>query len=309
MHISVVICTHNPRADFLGRTLAGLRAQVLPVADWELIVVDNASHEPLTGRLDLAWHPAGRVVREDEVGLTAARLCGIAAARADLLVFVDDDNILAPDYLNRAAQLAAQWPMLGVWGCGSYEPDWEVAPSAGFGPYLAYLAVQSATRDRWSNQPFDYAATPAGAGLCARAPVARRYADNVRHDPRRKLLGRTGGNLAGCEDFDLALTAIDLGLGTGVFTALRLIHLMPKRRVEEDYLVRLIEGHAASTVLLHALRDPHFAPPRQSGLLAKVREFRLRRALDPIALKIHDARRRGERQALQQLASLPPGAS
>ena len=73
--------------------------------------------------------------------------------------------------------------------------------------------------------------------------------------------------------------------------------------------MRLIEGHAASTVLLHALRDPHFAPPRQSGLLAKVREFRLRRALDPIALKIHDARRRGERQALQQLASLPPGAS
>jgi GT2 family glycosyltransferase len=302
--LSVVICTHNPRADFLTRTLASLRAQSLSSAEWELLVVDNASRVPLPPDTALPGHPASRVVAEPEIGLTAARLRGIAEARAELLVFVDDDNILAPDYLARAAALATAWPMLGVWGCGSYAPEWEVAPAPGFEEYIRYLAVHRAPRDRWSNQPFDYAATPAGAGLCVRAQVARRYANNVRHDPRRKLLGRTGANLAGCEDFDLALTAIDLGLGTGVFTELAMTHLMPRGRVEESYLLRLIEGHACSTVLLHALHDPNFSPP-PPGLFARLREFRLRRSLGPVALKIHDARRRGERRAWAELGRLP----
>jgi glycosyltransferase involved in cell wall biosynthesis len=300
--LSIIICTHNPRKDFLARTLASLRAQTLPVSEWELIVVDNASTEAMAPDAARAGHPSGRVVPEPEIGLTAARLCGISEARGDLLVFVDDDNILAPDYLERASELSTAWPMLGIWGCGSYTPEWEVAPPSGFDEYIRYLAVHRAPRDYTSNRPFDYEAMPAGAGLCARATLARRYVDKARNDPRRKLLGRTGGNLAGCEDFDLALTATDLGMGTGVFSALAMIHLMPRGRVEEDYLLRLIEGHACSTVLLHTLRDPNFKPPR-SGLLARVREFRLRRSLEPVALKIHDARRRGERRAWKQIAS------
>lgn len=300
--LSVVICTHNPRADFFARTLAGLGAQSLPSAAWELLVIDNASSLPVAPTAALPGHPTARVMAETEVGLTAARLRGIAEARAGLIVFVDDDNILAPDYLARVSALAAAWPMLGVWGCGTYTPEWEVAPSPAHEEYIRYLAVHRAPRDRWSNQPFDYGATPAGAGLCVRAHVARHYANVVRTDPRRKLLGRTGRNLAGCEDFDLALTAIDLGLGTAVFTELAIIHLMPRGRVEEPYLLRLIEGHACSTVQLCALRDPNFAPPR-TGLLTRIREFRLRRALAPIPLKVHDARRRGERRAWAALSA------
>src|SRR5581483_5805479 len=230
--LSVIICTHNPREIYLGRTLASLRGQTLPFSDWELIVIDNASTEPVATRTDLTWHPSGRFVAEAEIGLTAARLRGIAEARAELLVFVDDDNALAPDYLERALDLSAAWPMLGVWGCGDYTPEWEMAPPPDFAEYLRYLAVHRAAGDRWSNRPFDYDAMPAGAGLCVRASVGRRYAGNVRGDPRRKRLGRTGGNLAGCEDFDLALTSIELGLGTGVFTILKMIHFMPRQRIE-----------------------------------------------------------------------------
>ncbi len=301
--LSVILCTHNPRADYLARTLAGLGAQSLPSAEWELILIDNASRIPLSLSGALTGHPAARVVPEPELGLTAARLRGIAEARADLLLFVDDDNVLAPDYLTCALSFARPWPMLGVWGCGCYTPEWELTPPVEFAPYLACLAVHRAPRDRWSNQPFDYAATPAGAGLCARTLVARDYADAVRRDPRRKLLGRTGGNLAGCEDFDLALAATDLGLGTGVFTGLALTHLMPRERVEESYLLRLIEGHARSTVILMALRDSALRPP-PGGPVSRVREWRLRRTLSPVDLKIHDARRRGEHDAWAVLKRL-----
>jgi hypothetical protein len=75
--------------------------------------------------------------------------------------------------------------------------------------------------------------------------------------------------------------------------------------VKEDYLLRLVEGHARSTVLLMALRDPAFRPPVQNWK-TRLRAWRLWRALSPVARRIHDARLRGERAAAEILAG--PGA-
>lgn len=306
--LSVILCTHNPRRDFLSRTLSALQSQTLPVSAWELLVVDNASQPPVADLTDLRWHPAARVLLESELGLTPARLRGIAEARGEILVFVDDDNLLAPDYLERVHALARSASNLGVWGCGSFHPEWEQTPPPEFAPYLAYLAVQQAPADRRSAQAYDYAAMPPGAGLCVRTEIARHYAEVVHRDPRRKVLGRTGVQLNGCEDFDLALTAIDLGRATAVFRELAMTHLMPRGRVEESYLLRLVEGHARSTVLLMALRGDHPAPPPR-GLLGRLQEYRLRRSLGPIELKIHDARRRGEIQAWTVVGQLSQSPS
>jgi glycosyltransferase involved in cell wall biosynthesis len=81
MKISVVLCTDNAREPYLRRMLAGLRAQHLPREQWEFLVVDNRSDEPLQDRLNLSWHPAARIVREEKLGLTPARLRGIAEAK------------------------------------------------------------------------------------------------------------------------------------------------------------------------------------------------------------------------------------
>ena len=81
--ISVVLCTHNPRADYLDRVLVGLRRQTLSFQRWALLLIDNASNEPLANRFDIGWHPNGRHVREDELGLTPARLRGIAESVAE----------------------------------------------------------------------------------------------------------------------------------------------------------------------------------------------------------------------------------
>jgi glycosyltransferase involved in cell wall biosynthesis len=307
-NLSVVICTHNPRADYLARTLASLRAQTLPAAQWELVIVDNASRDPVAARVDLGWQPRSAVHVEPVPGLTVARLRGIAAASAPLIVFVDDDNALAPDYLAQAAELAAAWPQLGVFGCGAYTPEWEEAPAPELKPLLAYLAVHRAAGDRWSNQPGDWAAIPAGAGLCARIDVARRYAELVQNDPRRRWLGRTGGQLAGCEDFDLAYTALDLGYGTGVFIRLAMTHFMPAGRVRPEYLLRLAEGHAYSMVILQALRSST-SQPKARGVIARLRDLRYRRTLGPVERQLHDARRAGELRACTLLAAeQPPGS-
>src|SRR5436190_1048189 len=114
--VTVVICTHNPREPYLQRVLEALRAQTFPLSNWELLVIDNASVSPLEGRLELSWHPQGRIIRENELGLTPARLRGIAEGRSDLLLFVDDDNVLDSDYVAQAAALAERLPIIGVFG-------------------------------------------------------------------------------------------------------------------------------------------------------------------------------------------------
>ena len=260
--VSVIICTHNPRGDYLRRVLDALKTQTLPREQWELLLMDNASAEKLGDIWDLSWHPRGRTIREDEIGLTSARLRGIKESTGELLVFVDDDNVLATDYLANGVRLAAQWPMLGAFGA-SITGEFEVPPPDWVMPYLECLAIRELDRDYWCNLGGLSPALPCGAGLCVRRQIANDYLQKTGTSAFRKMLGRSGVNLGAGEDSDLAECAVDAGLGTGRFTALKLLHLIPKRRLTEDYIVRLYAGLAASQEMLSFLRPkPGFESPK-----------------------------------------------
>ena len=109
---SVVICTRNPRLNYVSRVLTALREQTLPVSEWELLVVDNGSENPPQDLVDLSWHPTSRVVYEPEPGLTPARLRAIAEVQGELITFVDDDNVLDPSYLSECILIGQQFPHL-----------------------------------------------------------------------------------------------------------------------------------------------------------------------------------------------------
>ena len=77
-------------------------------------------------------------------------------------------------------------------------------------------------------------------------------------EPNAKTTRGMGATLAsgvGEEDTDLALTAFDLGLGTGLFRCLILTHLIPAGRVKEDYLLRLVEAKGFSYTMLQSARS------------------------------------------------------
>ena len=99
MKISAIICTYNPRADYLLRVLSALKRQTLPQTDWELLVVDNCSEPPIRGRIDLSWCTNARILEEKRQGVAYARVQGIAESIGELVVFIDDDNVLSSDYL------------------------------------------------------------------------------------------------------------------------------------------------------------------------------------------------------------------
>jgi glycosyltransferase involved in cell wall biosynthesis len=299
---SVVICTHNPREDYLSRVISALRQQTLARERWELVVVDNVSTSPVADRFDFSWHSGARAIREDKLGLTPARLRGIREARGELLVFVDDDNVLDLDYLEKATEIAAGYPHLAAWS-GNCRGEFEVQPEEWAKKYLGPLCVYEFDRDYWSNFPFQNMAMPSGAGLCLRKEAARQYVELHYRGLRPMVLDRTGTSLLSGGDIDIALTCARNGYGTGVFTRLRLTHLMPKIRVQKCYLLNLTEALGFTGEIIEFY---HPSPPIPCGSRLRKRIANALRAMlmSPLDREFFRARQRGRlagQKAVEQL--------
>src|SRR3984957_4335787 len=101
--ISVVLATYNRRRT-LPRAIASVLAQ--QDAAFELIIVDDASRDDTAAYLSTLADPRIRVVIcPTNGGPSAARNRGLAAARADIVAFLDSDDAYRPHRL--AAPLAA----------------------------------------------------------------------------------------------------------------------------------------------------------------------------------------------------------
>jgi glycosyltransferase involved in cell wall biosynthesis len=275
---TVIICTHNPRSDYFVRVLDGLRNQTLPLHKWELLIVDNASQLPLASSWDISWHPAARHISESKLGLSWARQRGIEEASAELIVFVDDDNVLDETYLAEAIRIEQEWSSLGVWGSGYIRGDFEVEPPEILRPWLP---VREVPAPRWTNFASCDDALPWGAGLCVRKEVAMAYRQFC-DQSSIQITGRKGTSLTTCEDTEISFVCCGHGLGVGIFPELKMTHLIPQHRVTEDYLVRFVEGTCLSNFLLH-YKWQHVIPQSPFGiktLLSILKTILLYRGLD-----------------------------
>lgn len=100
--VSVVIPTRN-RFHLARRAVATALAQTVPV---EIIVIDDASTDAVPG-----WVTTARVnfiTRKERGGVAAARNDGLAAATADWIAFLDDDDLWSPDKLQQQLQSARE---------------------------------------------------------------------------------------------------------------------------------------------------------------------------------------------------------
>ena len=101
--VSVVVPVYNP-GRYIDRCIASVLDQSLPAGEYEAIFVDDGSTDGTPARLDAlaAAHPNISVIHQENSGWPGKpRNVGIDAARGEYVFFLDHDDALGPEALER----------------------------------------------------------------------------------------------------------------------------------------------------------------------------------------------------------------
>src|ERR1051325_8661959 len=96
--LSVILPTYN-RAGSLRHAIKSLLRQMTGTPSYEVIVVDNNSHDGTLELLASIDDPKLRGVTATVQGLSDARNRGLALACGDIVAFTDDDVEVAADWV------------------------------------------------------------------------------------------------------------------------------------------------------------------------------------------------------------------
>jgi alpha-1,6-rhamnosyltransferase len=105
--VSVIVASHNGER-FVAEALESAFRQDFD--SFEIIFVDDGSTDS-TGEI-AQRHPL-QYVRQDNMGLSAARNAGVALARGRYIAFLDDDDVLTPLKLRVQSQYLDDHPEVG----------------------------------------------------------------------------------------------------------------------------------------------------------------------------------------------------
>lgn len=176
----VIPCFNDP---FVGEAVASARHQ----EPLELVVIDDGSEDPAAlAELDRLRADGVRVVRQENRGLSGARMRGIEETTAPLIFTLDSDDVLEPGAIARLADALEADPSAAVaWG--------DVAT---FGAASHYFKMGGRTFDPWW---LTYMTTIPGTSMV-----------------RRESVLAAGGwelNEGGYEDWDLWMAMAEHGFG------------------------------------------------------------------------------------------------
>ena len=198
--ISVIIPSFN-RATMLVRCIKALLAS--NDADFEIVAIDDCSSEDVRGVLSeskVLDDPRVRLLRnETNLQLGRSRARGADAAKGDLLLFLDDDNLVEPDMLALMAKEFATNPRLGL-----------LAPMAIHvnGPKDGRIWTLGSDFNRLTSSPSDFA-----AGLpLAELPRDRTLFPTL-YSPNAFMVHKETYTQVGGFDFDLPFYYDDADFG------------------------------------------------------------------------------------------------
>lgn len=240
---TIIVCTFNPDRRLLSRCLDAIVRLDHHACTSEVILVDNRSDPPLAELKEIRQfrkkRPDMEIIAVEQQGLAYARVAGIKRAKGRQLVFFDDDNEPDVDYLTELTLLINRYPSVAVWGPGSVDVEFV----DGIDPRLALTArpvfqgkevQETAFACIRSWQP----CYPFGTGLCLSRSLVSDYIAQFEAG-RLTATGRQGGSLASSEDVQLVMSVIAQGYAAGVAQGLRVTHLIPAKRANLPYMLRL----------------------------------------------------------------------
>lgn len=231
MDVTVAICTWN-RAKVLDQTLTAMRNLRIPDGlDWELLVVNNNCTDDTDDVI--ARHEDTLPIRclfEPRSGLSFARNLVLDAARGDIILWTDDDVIVAEGWLEQYLIAAAQWPDAAFFG-GKIEPLFPVDPPGWIKKNLRLLSCVYSVQDLGdTNRPFTGEESPIGANMAIRRKSLNGQTFNL-------ALGPTGSNMVLGEETEL-IEEIQSSGHYGVYVGQASVrhHIMPQR-LSKQYLL------------------------------------------------------------------------
>jgi len=242
--ITVAICTHN-RAAFLEKAVRSVLRQM--TGDTEILIIDNASADdtPAVAARLAAANPSVKVLREDELGLSAARNAALKNAHGEFVLFLDDDAKAEPDWL------AAYQRFL------STPPSRKIAVVGG-----AVFNEYEISVPKWGNASAAFNSSGPPKCLPYRGSL---YGGNIAYRREAALaagmfdtrLGRKGKQRMSREESDLNLRLQDAGYEVWWLPNAAILHFVPVSRMKfrENMRGRFAEGRSIAIQRLKSRRD------------------------------------------------------
>ncbi|MBE9068953.1 EAL domain-containing protein [Leptolyngbya cf. ectocarpi LEGE 11479] len=238
LDITVAIPTYNG-ADRIPEVLDRLKQQSgTEGLTWEVIICDNNSCDrtpDVVAEYQQAWlqNVPLRYCFVAEQGAAFARQRAVVEAHGNIVAFLDDDNIPAPDWLSHVQRFAKAYPQAGAFG-SQIHGNFQGELPEGFGHIACFLAIVERGSKPHLYSPKSKILPPA-AGLAVRRKV---WLDAV---PPRLFLNHKGKSAGlASEDLEAMLHVQKAGWEIWYNSDMVVTHQIPRQRLQQDYLVALL---------------------------------------------------------------------
>ena len=234
--VSIIVCTYNG-ARRLPDTIAHIaRQKASPEIPWEFIIVDNASTDGSAAVAYTEWNKHHcnahfSIVHQPKIGLTNAREKGFEEAQYNYIVLCDDDNWLAPDYVNIAFEVMQRHPSIGMLG-GNGEFVYEIDPPHWLHAYQLYAGGPQAEKSGKVETNLLY-----GAGSILRKSA---YYLIKNSGFNSMLTDRMASQLTSGGDYELCYALVLAGYEIWYDERLRFKHFITKDRLTWEYYLKYI---------------------------------------------------------------------
>jgi len=218
-----------------------LRAQTLPPHEI-VLVIDHAPE--LLDEARALWPDLKVVANRERKGLSGARNSGVAEASGEVVAFLDDDAIAAPDWLARLAAAYADPNVLGAGG--TVRPRWVEGKPGWFPPEFDW--VVGCTHSGMPRE-LEPVRNLVGANMSfRRQPLLD--VGGFSHD-----LGRVGTLPVGCEETDLSIRVHQRWPAAEILydPAAEVEHVVPPARGKVRYFLDRCRAEGRSKAVLSGM--------------------------------------------------------
>jgi glycosyltransferase involved in cell wall biosynthesis/GT2 family glycosyltransferase len=238
----VLICAYTlDRLDVLSQAIESVRAQSVPAHE----IVLSVDHSPeLLAEARRRWPGVRLVENGEEQGLSGARNSGVAECGGEVVAFLDDDAVAAPDWLERLGEAYRDPNVLGAGG--TVRPAWVEGKPGWFPPEFDW--VVGCTHSGMPRQR-EAVRNLVGANMSLRRQALVELG-GFRHE-----LGRVGTIPAGCEETDLCIRVGQRWPEGKILydPAAAVDHFVPASRGTREYFTSRCRGEGRSKAVLAGL--------------------------------------------------------